>query len=425
MRAPALARGHVIPLRHRCLRVALHAARAACALFMPPDDSSPSAGGSKSAAAQSACLCVRISHAAVPYIIIQLLELLQMKDKSVYYFNSGLMKAFLSDSLVTCPPSPTSSMDDDDDAALPPPPSKRRTTTIEVQLECSAGIAEKVLRLADLRNRNLQTFVAAVTRELELEAHLADVKSRDPELRTKRAKKIIKIQALQKMVLQQLECVDSILPLLQSRSTAAMPGACHVTFLYDCLLDLRKGGGGAWQGLTFQIAYATPQSSAAASSAPVWEEVAGGGIYDVSQQTAPAAREMAKVLQFSFLPCTCFAALRFHSCARRSRTARASAAATAPQAGQRARCCGPPRCAASACTSGCMSAAAAAAAAAAAQLPPQHARAGVLFHSDLYRFMQRALVRSETVIPLPNLRTPRTPASRLACWQLHGVRGIS
>jgi hypothetical protein len=268
---------------------------------MPSDDGSPSSGGSKNAAAQSACLCVRISHAAVPYIIIQLLELLQMKDKSEYYFNSGLMKAFLSDSLVKYPPSPSSSMDDDDVAALPSLPSKRRTTAIEVQLECSAAIAEKVLRLADLRNRNMQTFVATVTRELDLEAHLADVKSRDPELRTKRAKKIIKIQALQKMVLQQLECVDSILPLLQSRSTTAMPGPCHVTFMYDCLLDLRKGGGGAWQGLTFQIAYATPQSSAAASSAPVWEEVAGGGIYDVSQQTAPAARDMAKVRQFSFL----------------------------------------------------------------------------------------------------------------------------
>ena len=73
-----------------------------------------------------------------------------------------------------------------------------------------------------------------------------------------------------------------------------------------------------------------------------------------------------------------------------------------------------------------MSAAAAAAAAAAAgQLLPQHARVLAFCFIQTYRFMQRTLVRSQAVIPLPNPRTPRTPASWLGCWQLHGVRGVS
>lgn len=267
---------------------------------MPQDDVSPTCssgarGGAASVAVTSPCLYVRISHAAMPYIILQLLELLQMKDKTEYHFSSSLLKSFLADSLVHCPPSPSSSSNDDDDTTLPPAPSKRRVALTEAQLECSTAIAEKVLRLADLHNRNLQTFTACVFRELDLDAHLADVKSRDPELRTKRAKKIIKIQALQKMVFQQLESVESILPLLQGRAAAVMPGPFHVIFKYDCLLDLPKGGGGAWQGLTFQIAYAASPSSSAPSSVPVWEEVGGGGIYDVTQHTALTPREVAKV----------------------------------------------------------------------------------------------------------------------------------
>ncbi len=227
-----------------------------------------------------------------------------MKDKTEFYFNSSLVKSFLIESLVHCPPSPSSSFEGDDDAASllgfssPPPPSKRRVSLAEAQLECSAGIAEKVLRLADLHSRNLQTFTASVMRELDLEAHLADIKSRDPELRTKRAKKIIKIQSLQKMVFQQLESVESILPVLQNRALAVMPGFCHMIFKYDCLLDLPKGGGGAWQGLIFQIAFAPP-SSAAAAAIPVWEEVGCGGIYDVSQQTALVPRDAVKVQRVS------------------------------------------------------------------------------------------------------------------------------
>lgn len=226
-----------------------------------------------------------------------------MKDKAEFYFNSSLVKAYLSESLMHSPPSPSSN--DDDDAAdllgftSPPPPSKRRIALTEAQLDCSPAIAEKVLRLADLHHRNLQTFTASVMKELDLEAHLVDIKSRDPELRTKRAKKIIKIQALQRMVFQQLESVESLLPLLQIRACSA--GPCHVIFKYDCLLDLPKGGGGAWQGLTFQIAYAAPPSLSGSAPVAVWEDAGGGGIYDVSQQSTLAPRDAVKVWTVSML----------------------------------------------------------------------------------------------------------------------------
>jgi hypothetical protein len=272
-----------------------------CAFFAPQDDSSPTASGAKWAGSSPAapCLYVRISHAALPYIIMQLLELLQMSDKTEFYFNSSLVKAFLSDAHVNVPAAASlHSSQDDDDAALPPPPSKRRIMAVQAQLECSAAIAEKVLRLADLRHRNLQTFTTSVMRELGLQALLDDVKSRDPELKTKRAKKISKINDLQRMVFQQLDSVDSILPLLQGRTAGVAYSACHVIFKYDCWLDLPKGGGVAWQGLTFDIAFSTPQSTSNPKSVPVWGEVGGGGVYDVTQQSTLTSRDAGKVCLF-------------------------------------------------------------------------------------------------------------------------------
>jgi hypothetical protein len=280
--------------------VSLHAVRLVCSQFTPLDDSSPTAaaGAHKSAAAAATlpCLYVRIGHAALPYIIIQTLELLQMSDKTEFFFNSSLMKAFISDSLLNAPPPhPSLSKHDDDDAEPPPPPSKRRVVAVEAQLECSAAIAEKVLRLADLRTRNMQTFTTRIMRELGLQALMADVKSRDPELKTKKARKISKIIDLQKIVLDYLGPVDCILPLLQSRVVGSATGTCHVIFKYDCLLDLPKETGCKWQGVTFQIAFAPPQSLSTSLPTPVWEDIGGGGIYDVTQQNVMAARDVGKV----------------------------------------------------------------------------------------------------------------------------------
>jgi hypothetical protein len=287
-----------------CLRVALQAVRIVCSQFMPQDDVSPTAasGARGGASAVSApYLYVRISHAALPYIIMQTLDLLQISNKAEFYFNSSLMKAFISDSLVNVPPShPLSANTNVDDENSPPPPSKRRLAAAEAQLQCSAAIAEKVLRLADLRTCNLQTFTTSIMRELGLQALLADVKSRDPELKTKRAKRLIKIIDLQKMVFDHLGPVDSLLPLLQGRAASAT-GACHVIFKYDCTLDLPRDGGSKWQGVTFQIALATPQSSPIPLSIPVWEDVGGGGIYDVTQQSALAPRDAGKVCSW----CAC------------------------------------------------------------------------------------------------------------------------
>jgi hypothetical protein len=281
-----------------CLRVALQAARMVCSQFVPQDDASPTAASGArggAAAATAPYLYVRISHAALPYIIMQTLELLQMSNKAEFHFNSSLMKSFISDSLLNVPPPhPLSSTLNVDDQVPPPPPSKRRIAAAEAQLQCSAAVAEKVLRLADLRTCNLQTFTTSITRELGLQALLVDVKSRDPELKTKRAKRLIKIIDLQNMVFDHLGPVDSVLPLLQGRAASAA-GACHVIFKYDCMLDLPKDGGSKWQGASFQIALATPQSSPIPLSVPVWEDVGGGGIYDVTQQSALVPRDAGKV----------------------------------------------------------------------------------------------------------------------------------
>jgi hypothetical protein len=284
-----------------CLRVALHSVKLMCSALIQLDDvcaSAVSGGrwrGLAAAAASVPCFFIRISHAALPYIIMQVLELLKVSNKTQYYFNSSLMKSFIANSLVNTPPPPPqfSSHDDGEDIPLPPP-SKRRLASVQAQLECSPAIAEKILRLADLRHCDLESFTSDLRRELGLEALLADVQSRDPELKTLSAKKISNISALQKMVFQQLQPLDSILPLLHQRSATAS-GAYHLIFKYDCFLDLPRGLGCAWQGLTFQIAYATPHSSTIPISVPVWEEVGVGGIYDVAQQVVASPRDSALV----------------------------------------------------------------------------------------------------------------------------------
>ena len=81
---------------HTLTRSTLQAAKLVCAPFAPIEEGSPTAAaagrwGSNAAAAAAAAapnLYVRISHAALPYIILQLLELLQMSDKTEFYFNS-------------------------------------------------------------------------------------------------------------------------------------------------------------------------------------------------------------------------------------------------------------------------------------------------------------------------------------------------
>jgi hypothetical protein len=328
---------------NRCMRVALHAVRLVCVQFLPQDDGSPSAAAASRVAVSSAVvsptLYVRISHAALPYIIMQMLELLQMSDKSAFYFNSSLMKAYIADSLANAP----ASTHDDEEASPPPPPSKRRIAAAEAQLECSGAIAEKVLKLADLRSRNLQTFTASIMRELGLQTLLDDVKSRDPELKTKRAKKLSKLNDLQKIVFDQLGPVDSILPLLQGRVVGAVSGMCHVIFKYDCLLDLPKEGSCKWQGVTFQIAFAPPQSASNPLSVHAWEEVGGGGIYVVTQQSSAAPRGVSKVGRSCAMLCCIVLRL-----ALRSRRGRASAAVTGARRQATANCFERPRCVASA-----------------------------------------------------------------------------